>query len=135
MKDIIKISFGKNHGASNLLIKRAEELLGKKLPEQYKELLKITNGCEIGEWVIFPIKDPKNIKKTWDDVVYNNKNKPFHISSELTIFAENGTGDYLCFKSSNENQLSDSIYYWNHETGDQEVIAENLRNFIIENDE
>lgn len=135
MEDLIKIIYGENHGVDENIIGESENFIGIKLPKQYKQLLKITNGCEIGDWFIFPVKDPKNIKKTWDDLVYNNRNRPCQIPEKLIVFAHNGTGDYLCFKKYDENKIDDSIYYWNHETGNQEKVAEDLRQFIIENDD
>ena len=43
-------------------IKLAEEKLGAIFPEQSKELFKLVNNAEIGEWILYPIKTQINPK-------------------------------------------------------------------------
>ncbi|MGA9290088.1 MAG: SMI1/KNR4 family protein, partial [Anaerobacillus sp.] len=69
----------------------------------YKELFKLSNNAQVGEWTLFPIKDSKNLKRTWDDIVREN----------VGIVCEN------------------RIYIWYHETGRIEEIASSLKEFII----
>lgn len=51
-------------GVDLLDIDLTEQRLGGIFPEQYKKLVQLINNAEIGEWILFPIKDHKNPKKT-----------------------------------------------------------------------
>lgn len=53
-------------GVTDEDIKSAEEKLGAVFPEVYKEFYKLVNQAEIGEWILFPIKDPNHLRKSWD---------------------------------------------------------------------
>jgi cell wall assembly regulator SMI1 len=112
-------------------IKLAEERLGLVFPEQYKELFKLVNNAEIGEWILYPIKTQINPKKTWDDVVRQNKEvREERMSEDLIAIGDDGSGDILCFKMVN-GKLGDTIYLWYHETTELEEYAPNLEEFII----
>ncbi|SEN51800.1 SMI1/KNR4 family protein [Lihuaxuella thermophila] len=131
MKDIINLIYGGKPGVDEETLNTTENSLGASFPSQYKELVKLINNCEIGEWIFYPIKDPKNIRKTWDDIVRNNQPSVrfTHIPEDLIQFAENGTGNKLCFKINN-NKMEEAIYFWDCETGLTEKIADNLKQFI-----
>jgi cell wall assembly regulator SMI1 len=89
----------KKPGVDELDIKMAEEKLGATFPIQYKELFKLVNNAEIGEWTLFPIKTHKNAKKTWDDVVRQNKEvRDERMSDDLIAIGDDGSGDKLCLK-------------------------------------
>jgi cell wall assembly regulator SMI1 len=121
----------KKPGVDESDIKLAEEKLRAIFPEQYKELLKLVNNPEIGEWVLFPIKTPKNAKKTWDDVVrQNNEVRDERMSEDLIAIGDDGSGDKLCFKKIN-GKMGDTIYLWNHETKELDEYAPSLEEFII----
>lgn len=34
-----------------------------------RDLIKLVNNAEIGEWILYPIKDNRNVTKTWDDML------------------------------------------------------------------
>jgi cell wall assembly regulator SMI1 len=126
-------------GVDELDIKLAEEKLGVIFPEQYKELFKLVNNAEIGEWILYPIKTQINSKKTWDDVVRQNKEvRDERMSEDLIAIGDDGSGDILCFKKVNR-KIEDTIYLWNHETTELDEYAPSLEEFIIqiseENDE
>lgn len=121
----------KKPGVNELDIKSAEEKLGAFFPEQYKELFKLVNNAEIGEWILFPIKSKKKHKKTWDDVVrQNHEVKDERMSEDLIAIGDDGSGDKLCLKKINE-KMGDAIYLWNHETTKIDEYAPNLEKFII----
>ncbi len=72
MKDMLPHIATRKPGAKEEDIKAAEEKLGAAFLEQYRELCKLVNNPEIGEWVLYPIRDGGNPRKTWDDVVRQN---------------------------------------------------------------
>lgn len=119
-------------GVDELEIKTAEEMLGAIFPEQYKELFKLVNNAEIGEWILFPIKTQKNVKKTWDDVVRQNKEaRDERMTDDLIAIGDDGSGDKLCLKKIN-GKMGDTIYLWNHETTELAEYAPSLVDFIIQ---
>jgi len=128
VRDLIQT---KKPGVDELDIKLAEEKLSAIFPEQYKELFKLVNNAEIGEWILFPIKSQKNPKKTWDDVVrQNNEVRDERISEDLIAIGDDGSGDKLCFKKGN-GKMGDAIFLWNHETAEIDEYAPSLNEFII----
>ena len=131
MKDVIHLIYSKKPGITELDIKSTEEKLNVDFPEQYKELFKLSNNAQVGEWTLFPIKDSKNLKRTWDDIVRENIGiRDEEMSSELISIGEDGTGDKLCFR--NVGRVCENrIYIWYHETGRIEEIASSLKEFII----
>lgn len=69
MNDVIDLIDTRKPGVTVLDIKSAEEQLGVVFPKQYKELFKLSNNAQIDKWTLFPNKDSKNLKRTWDDIV------------------------------------------------------------------
>lgn len=131
MQEIIKLLETHKKGVEESVIRETEEKLNTRFPDQYVQLFKLANGPEVGEWTLFPIKDPKNIKKTWDDVVRQNAEVlNGEISDDLIAIAEDGTGDYLCLKVEN-GKTEDTIYLYLHETGEIEELAPTLKDFIV----
>jgi hypothetical protein len=131
MQNVRNLIETKKSGVDESDIKLAEEKLGLIFPEQYKELFKLVNNAEIGEWILYPIKTQINPKKTWDDVVRQNKEvRDERMSEDLIAIGDDGTGDILCFKKMN-GKMGDTIYLWNHETTELEEYAPSLKEFII----
>ncbi|MFD0048131.1 SMI1/KNR4 family protein [Actinomycetes bacterium NPDC127524] len=131
MNDVIGLIDSRKPGVTEIDIHLAEKELEAAFPKQYKELFKLSNNAQIGEWTLFPIKDPQNIKSTWDDIVRQNKEvRDEGMASELISIGEDGTGDKLCFRIGNE-EGDNSVYIWYHETGEIEELASNLKEFII----
>jgi hypothetical protein len=131
MRNVRNLIETKKPGVDESDIKLAEEKLGVIFPEQYKELFKLVNNAEIGEWILYPIKTQINPKKTWDDVVRQNKEvKDERMSEDLIAIGDDGSGDTLCFKKMN-GKMGDTIYLWNHETTELEEYAPSLKEFII----
>ncbi|MCG3794436.1 cell wall assembly protein [Bacillus toyonensis] len=132
MKEVREIIETKKQGVFELYIKETEEKLGVVFPAQYRDLFKLVNNAEIGEWILYPIKDNKNVAKTGDDVVRQNiELRDEYISEDLMIIGDDGSGDKLCFKIHN-GIVCDEIYIWYHEDAEREEIARNLKGFIIE---
>ena len=131
MHDIVELLDTKKPGVTDLDIKSAEEQLEVLFPEQYKDLFKLSNQAQIDEWILFPIKDPRNLKRTWDDIVRQNKDmRDEEMDKNLISIGEDGTGDKLCYKIV-DTIVEDKIYIWYHETGELEEVASNLKEFIV----
>ncbi|MET3195181.1 SMI1/KNR4 family protein [Bacillus sp. OAE603] len=135
MNDVVDLIDSNKPGVTDLDIKSAEVQLAVVFPIQYKELFKLTNNAQIGEWRLFPIKDPKNLKRTWDDIVRQNQEvRDEGMEDEFMSIGEDGSGDKLCLKVVN-GKMEDEIYLWDHETTEVDKITSNLKEFIIINAE
>ncbi|MGM0885023.1 MAG: SMI1/KNR4 family protein [Bacillota bacterium] len=135
MEDVRKLIYTRKPGVTDLDIKSTEQKLGAAFPEQYRELFKLVNNAEIGEWILFPVKDPKNAKKTWDDIVRQNLDvRDKAMTPDLIAIGEDGTGDKLCLRVI-DGKMEDKVYIWYHETEGVEEISPNLKDFIIINSE
>lgn len=131
MQEIIKLLETNKKGVEESAIRETEQKLNVCFPDQYVQLFKLANGLEVGEWSLFPVKDSKNLKKTWDDVVRQNKEVLADVISEdLIAIAGDGTGDYLCLKVEG-GKADDPIFLWLHETDETEELAPTLKDFII----
>lgn len=131
MKDVIELIHTRKIGVDESEIKATEDKLEAVFPEQYKELFKLSNNAEIGEWTLYPIKDQKNLKKTWDDVVRQNTEvREEDMPEDLIAIGDDGSGDKLCFKVNN-GKMENEIYIWYHEDLELEEYAPSLKEFII----
>lgn len=131
MKDVRELIHTRKLAVDESDIKAAEDKLGAVFPDQYKELFKLVNNAEIGEWILYPIKDHRNTKKTWDDVVRQNTEvREEHMSEDLIAIGDDGSGDKLCLKV-NDGIMGNEIYLWYHEDGEIEEYASSLKEFII----
>ncbi|KMY44740.1 hypothetical protein AC622_11310 [Bacillus sp. FJAT-27916] len=131
MKDVLEWVDSRKPGVTETEINRAEEQLGIRLPAEYKELFTLTNNAQVDEWTFFPIKDPANLKKTWDDLVrQNNELRDEGMPEDLIAIAEDETGDLLCYRRTEEG-IDERVYLWDHETGEREELASGLREFIL----
>ncbi|MBT2603232.1 SMI1/KNR4 family protein [Bacillus sp. ISL-53] len=135
MNDVIDLIDTRKPGVTDLDIKLAEEQLGVIFPKQYKELFKLSNNAQIDEWTLFPIKESKNLKRTWDDIVRQNQDvRDEGMAEDLISIGEDGTGDKLCFRIV-DTEMDGKIYIWYHETEELEELASNLKEFIVSNSE
>lgn len=131
MREVIKFLDTNKKGVEESVIREAEQELNVSFPTQYVELFSLANGPEIGEWILFPIKDTTNLKKTWDHVVRQNKEVLIETLPEnLIAIAEDGTGDYLCLEIE-DGKAKDPILLWLHEEVEVEELASTLKDFIL----
>lgn len=134
MKEILALLTGYQKGVEEALIREAEAQLEVRLPEEYIQLFGLANGPEVGEWKLFSIKDPENLKKTWDDLVRQNKEVAVgEIPEGFLAIAEDGTGDFLCLKVE-EGEAKNPIFLWSHELDEIEELAPTLKDFILSED-
>lgn len=63
MNEIISRIMTKKPGVDEMDIGAAEEKLDAAFPVQFHQLYNLVNNAEIGEWLLFPIKDRNNVKR------------------------------------------------------------------------
>lgn len=111
MKQFAEKSTTRKKGISDSCLQETEKSLAITLDKHYKDLVTLVNAPEYGEWCFYPIKDKKNLKKTFDDVVRNTKlERVAGLAQDFIVIAENGTGNFLCMKSGEAE-----IYHKHHE--------------------
>jgi len=100
------------------------------LPSDLVEFYCITNGLTCDYFKIFPIEDPKNIKKTWDGIKRNNEietTKFLQSNAELLqkflVFAEIGAEKCAVY---NKNDFT----IWYEDAGKLNQTDLSLREFI-----
>lgn len=120
-------------GVSLSDIDNTETTLQALFPAQYKELVQLVNQAEIDEWILYPIKDNQQLAKTFDDIIRNNELIDLTNYTERYIaIAEDGTGDLLCYVVGEHHQMSETIYFYDHESNEMKPIYENLASMIVE---
>ncbi|MCF2946460.1 SMI1/KNR4 family protein [Paenibacillus tarimensis] len=129
MEQVRNLILTRKPGVKDEDINITEEMLGIRFPNKYKQLVNVVNQAEVGEWILFPIKDSQRIHKTFDDIVKNNKDTD--LPDEYIAFAEDGTGDLLCYRVS-DGAMGEQIYLWNHEEGSVEEIYKDIEEMIID---
>ncbi|WP_285767509.1 SMI1/KNR4 family protein [Peribacillus sp. SI8-4] len=131
MNDVIDLIDSSKPGVTDSDIKSAEVRLGVCFPKQYKELFKQTNNAQIAEWTLYPIKDNKNVKKTWDDIVRQNQDEREEgMAADVLTIGEDGTGNKICFRIV-DKAIDGKVYIWYHETAEMEELAANVKEFIV----
>lgn len=131
MEQFAKRSATKKKGVTEECLQETEQLLAVVINEEYKALLKLVNAPEYGEWCFYPIKDKRNVKKTFDDVARNTQLKRAEgLPPQFFAIAENGTGNFLCMKSGES-----AIYHQDHEQESPEKVFSDVKEFIIHAEE
>lgn len=112
----------------------AEEKLGAKLPDSYRQAMMAANGGELTidmeDWFLYPILDStdrKRISRTCNDVITESARLAEweYFPRHALAIANNGGGDELLFLRSNE-QFDAAVYCWSHETGEITKVAEDF---------
>jgi hypothetical protein len=118
-----------------------EREMGLRFPEHYKRKLFRENGGELAtstdEWQLFPVfdqTDRKRISRTCNNIATETKkqrNWP-RFPSEAVAIGSNGYGDILILlpESPASKVLSDTIYWWNHETGNVSKLANSIEEML-----
>lgn len=124
-----------------LHIVEAENALGVKFPSRFKEKMKRENGreVEIGNdaYTLYPFFDKtdiKRIKRTANHIVLETKNAREwnNFPSNGIAIGDNGSGDKLVLlpDGNSPTNLSDQIYIWSHETGELNVVADDINELV-----
>ncbi len=127
-------------GTSLEAVRLEEARLCKTLPPSFVAWLLQNNGLDIEGVHIYPVKDDRDIRKTWDSISHNYENgwaswvanfEGQNIDfSNILPFANYGTGDYYCFDYSQMLPNGEcSIVRWSHETGECEFRASTFAEF------
>lgn len=115
-----------------------EKELSVLFPIQFKNRMMQLNGGEVVsdefEFELFPFfdkTDKKRISRTCNHIVLETKN-----AREWIDFPENsvaigndGFGNLLLIMHNGNGNLGDEIFFWNHETGDIEKVADSINEF------
>lgn len=118
-----------------------EEQLEVQFPLLFKEKMIKENGgeatTEYDDWNLYPFfdqSDKKRISRTCNHIVLETKQarKWNNFPLNAIAIASNGCGDQLVLiPLDNDNEkLSEVIYFWYHETGALEKVAENINELI-----
>lgn len=118
-------------------IAKTEAKTGYTFPVGLKSRLSKDNGGEIevaGEcWRLIPFldnSDRKRLARTCNDIV--RETLAMRVWSgfpkDAFVVGQNGGGDYLIIRPEAEEapQLGETIYFWDHETGEHELVADSL---------
>ena len=106
-------------------------------PENFKTKMIQENGgtlvTEDDDWQLYPFfdkSDKKRISRTCNHIGLETKQARNwgNFPIDAIAIASNGSGDHLVLlpKTQNDNQLSDEIYIWYHETGEIEKVADTV---------
>ena len=106
-----------------------EQLLGRKLPEWYRDRMMKDNGGEYSVcddyWDLYPIfnkESTKLISRTCNHIIKETESAgefPNFPKDALAI-AGNGTGDQLILLPADDKNFSETVYVWYHESGEYE---------------
>lgn len=114
-------------------VKRAEAKLGRKLPLGYVAHMCRDNGGEVSAgtdfWNLFPIfddSDRKRLKRTCNDIVRETASARQwpDFPNEALAIGNNGGGDLLVLLAEAEDRYTETVYWWDHETGDLHRVAD-----------
>ncbi|MFS4482929.1 SMI1/KNR4 family protein [Hyunsoonleella sp. 2307UL5-6] len=121
-------------------IKETESELNVKFPNEFKiRMIKINGGELITdefEFELYPFfdkTDKKRISRTCNHIGLETKNARKwngFPKSGIAIGAD-GFGNQLILTHNGNGNLSEELYFWNHETGQVEKIAESINKLHI----
>ena len=112
----------------------AEEKLGAKLPDSYRQAMMAANGGEVAsgldDWYLYPIMDStdrKRLARTCNDVVAESMRLAGweRFPRQALAIANNGEGDQLLFLRS-DDRYGPAVYCWSHQSGELTKVAEDF---------
>ncbi|MBC1500740.1 SMI1/KNR4 family protein [Listeria weihenstephanensis] len=131
MERYVEMSATQKNGVELVELERLERILGVSFGAQYRELVRLVNAPEFGEWLFYPVKDSRNLQKTFDDVARNTKlARENGLAAEFVAIAEDGTGDLMCLRIGDAGQLLEEVFVWLHERRECELMYRNLVEMI-----
>lgn len=118
-------------------ILQAEQKLGVKFPTAFREKMMQDNGGEVDTppdaWQLYPFldtSDKKRLKRTCNDITRETASarKWRSFPSDVVAIGTNGGGDQLVLRpSSDPSVLRDAVFWWDHETGEINKVAEDFK--------
>jgi hypothetical protein len=125
-------------GTVEAAIEIEESLLDRKLPQSFRAWLLENNTLGIGDVHIYPVRDERDTRKTWNSLSYNLKNEwaesligfDKERFCHLLPFADLVTGEYFCFDYSVREEAGEwPVVRWTPETGKTEFYAIDFTDF------
>jgi len=118
-------------------IAKTEDKTGFKFPLGLMSRFSKDNGGDLevggGCWQLIPFfdtTDRKRLARTCNDIVRETASMRGcrGFPTDAFVVAQNGGGDYLIIRPHTEgsNELGETVYFWDHETGDYEPVADSL---------
>ncbi|WP_092047937.1 SMI1/KNR4 family protein [Planctomicrobium piriforme] len=122
---------------SEQFVKEAEAKLGMRFPSEYVAKMMKANGGEFqtqsDEWELYPIldsSDKKRLARTFNDVVRETlaARNAYGFPPDAVAIGANGCGDHLVLLPQQDSAafLGNAIYWWDHETGEMNLISNQL---------
>lgn len=125
-------------GTVEAAISIEEAKLGRKLPDSFRQWLLEFNGSNLADLHIYPVRDERDTRKTWNSLAHNlhgewaSQLKEFDhtIFAHLLPFADCGFDDYYCFDYSQQPHRDEPpIVRWSGASGLTQAIAESFDEF------
>lgn len=116
-------------------VNATEKKLGVKFRPDYVITITRQNGGEFAAggdvWLLYPIfdgSDRKRLKRMCNDVVRETSQAREwpDFPDEAIAIGGNGTGDQLVLLAENDGHFRHEVYWWDHETGELEKVAESF---------
>ncbi|MCW3786895.1 SMI1/KNR4 family protein [Plebeiibacterium sediminum] len=122
-------------------IKQTELELGVIFPSSFTEKMRIKNGGEIlitnNDWLIHPFfdkKDKKRISRTSNHIGYETKEakKWKGFPKNCIVIGSDSYGNKLILRPGilNKKKLKDTVYEWNHETGETKKLKKSISELL-----
>ena len=111
---------------------QAEKELGAKLPQEYRDAMKVDNGGEAStdedDWELYTIKDTsdrKRLSRTCNHILNETEScKGFgNFPDNALAIASNGLGDQMVFIKESSGKFQNTVFLWSHETGELQELA------------
>ncbi len=131
-KEIISKSFEDftiNSPTEKTDIENLENELNFQLPNDLKEFLLFSDGCDLEMISIFGVNTDEtfiDLIEEWKDPEYKEM---YPNSQNLFFFASDDMGGFFGYKKEKSNKY-DGIYYWDHEEDTVTFVSNNISDFI-----
>lgn len=123
-------------------IKETESELNVKFPTEFKNRMMESNGGELllsdelgfELYPFFDKSDRKRISRTCNHIGLETKSAcEWNGFPESAIaIGKDGFGNQLILTHNGDRNLTDELYFWNHETREKEKIAESIKKLYVE---
>ncbi len=123
---------------------QTEQTLRARFPDSFREKMKKENGGEVETppdvWNLYPFfdtSDKKKIKRTSNDITRETESAKEWVGfpEKAIAIGFNGCGDQLVFLRLEDvpQVLSETVYWWDHETRNLNKIAKVFSELLIKN--